>query len=198
MASKLAVDDREALARIRLGDEAVLSELFRTHYAELVRYGESIVGQRAVAEELVQDVFLSVWRRRATLTIGESLRGYLWMATRNRAWNVLRHDRIAQTDESPDPESDLRLAGAESADADLLADELDVAVERSIATLSPRCREVFKLSRHHGLTYGEIAQALGISVKTVEAQMGKALRILREQLAPWLPLGHDHVRDESP
>ena len=55
--------------------------------------------------------------------------------------------------------------------------------------LTPRCREVFELSRVHGLKYGEIADTLGISVKAVEAQMGKALRTLREHLAPWLPAG---------
>jgi RNA polymerase sigma-70 factor (ECF subfamily) len=66
-------------------------------------------------------------------------------------------------------------------------EELSVAVQAAVQSLPDRCREVFELSRVHGLKYAEIARQLGISVKTVEAQMGKALRTLREKLAGWLP-----------
>jgi RNA polymerase sigma-70 factor (ECF subfamily) len=72
-------------------------------------------------------------------------------------------------------------------DAGVVEREIDVAVRAAVASLPPRCREVFELSRVRGLKYGEIAQALGVSVKAVEAQMGKALRTLRERLAPFLP-----------
>ena len=68
----------------------------------------------------------------------------------------------------------------------LVDEEMDVAVRQAVAELPERCREVFELSRVRGLRYAEIATALEISVKTVEAQMGKALRLLRERLAPWL------------
>jgi RNA polymerase sigma-70 factor (ECF subfamily) len=69
----------------------------------------------------------------------------------------------------------------------LVEDEIKVALKRAVESLPDRCREVFELSRTHNLKYSEIAQTLGISVKTVEAQMGKALRVLREELRPWLP-----------
>ena len=75
------------------------------------------------------------------------------------------------------------------ADADTVASELKIAIDHAMNTLTPRCREVFQLSRERGLKYSEIASALGVSVKAVEAQMGKALRVMREQLAPWLPDG---------
>ncbi|MBI2615354.1 MAG: sigma-70 family RNA polymerase sigma factor, partial [Gemmatimonadetes bacterium] len=81
--------------------------------------------------------------------------------------------------------------GGPPADRDLLEQEMDVALAQAVAQLPDRCREAFELSRLHGLKYAEIAQVLEISVKTVEAQMGKAIRVLRERLAPWLPEGGD-------
>ncbi len=78
-----------------------------------------------------------------------------------------------------------------AAPAVLVEEEIDIALRAAVSDLPDRCREILELSRVHGLRYAEIASALGISVKTVEAQMGKALRILRERLAPWLPGGGD-------
>ena len=73
------------------------------------------------------------------------------------------------------------------AQSHLVEEEIQIALKRAVDLLPDRCREVFELSRTHNLKYAEIAQVLGISVKTVEAQMGKALRVLREELRPWLP-----------
>jgi RNA polymerase sigma-70 factor (ECF subfamily) len=140
--------------------------------------------ERALAEEVVQDVMLEMWRRRETLSLDESLRAYLFRAAHNRALNHLRHERVKQR-RMP------YLAGesvsAPTAHLRLVEEEIDEALHQAVRALPERCREVFELSRVHGLKYAEIASALDISVKTVEAQMGKALRVLREQLAPWLP-----------
>jgi len=178
------VDDRELLARIRQGDERAFDVVFREHYASLVRCAEAMLHRRDVAEEIVQDVLLALWQRRDALVVEDSLRAYLFRATRNRSLNHLRHAAIERRAE-PD------LSAVEVPDApapnELIGEEIDVALRTAIATLPPRCREVFELSRVHGLRYAEIATTLAISVKTVEAQMGKALRMLREQLAPWLP-----------
>jgi RNA polymerase sigma-70 factor (ECF subfamily) len=80
---------------------------------------------------------------------------------------------------------------APPADEDLGLQELEAALRAAVLTLPPRCREIFELSRFQTLSYAQIAEVLDISVKTVEAQMGRALRILRERLAPWLPAGGD-------
>ena len=113
-----------------------------------------------------------------------SAQAYLFQATRNRVLNHLRHLRIEQR-----TEPELRGEGSSTppADAALVQEELSTAVQLAVQALPDRCREVFELSRVHGLKYAEIARTLGISVKTVEAQMGKALRTLRERLASWLP-----------
>ncbi|MDQ8154275.1 MAG: RNA polymerase sigma-70 factor [Gemmatimonadota bacterium] len=178
------MDDRELLRRIRLGDEQAFDGLFRQYYAALVGFTESIVRDRAVAEDVVQDVLLEVWRRRESLEIDLTWRSYLFRAARNRALNDLRHARVAQNaepyvrgPESVEPSSPARLD----------ATELDRAYRRVLASLPEPVREVFQMSRRDGLKYGEIARALGISVKTVEARMGRALKELREQLSDWLP-----------
>lgn len=180
------MDERELLERIKQGDEGAFDVVFRSHYPALVGVAEGMLRSRAVAEEIVQDVMLALWRRRDSLPVEESLKAYLFRATRNRALNHLRHVRVERQGE---PYAVGPTEKAPTAPSLLVEEEIDVAVREAIGDLPERCREVFELSRIHGLRYAEIASALGISVKTVEAQMGKALRILRDRLAAWLPGG---------
>jgi RNA polymerase sigma-70 factor, ECF subfamily len=180
----LVLLDRELLERLRKGDTTAFDAIFRTWYGPLVGTAERMLRDRAVAEELVQDVMLELWRRRETLAPDGSAQAYLFQATRNRVLNHLRHLKIEQRSE---PELLGESASAPRADAEVTETELSVAVQDAVRSLPDRCREVFELSRVHGLKYSEIATQLGISVKTVEAQMGKALRTLRERLANWLP-----------
>lgn len=180
------MNDGDLLGRLRDGDAAAFDTVFRTWYAPLVRLAEGMLRERAVAEEIVQDVLFELWRRRAMLAADGSPEAYLFRSTRNRSLNHLRHARVQQRGE---PQVIGALGHPHGADADLVEAEIDVALREAVADLPPRCREVFELSRVRGLRYVEIAETLGISVKTVEAQMGKALRTLRERLAPWLPRG---------
>ena len=177
------MDDRELLARLRQGDEDAFDTLFRAHYAALVRVAELLLHEGAVAEEVVQDVMLELWRRRESLVLEEPPRAYLYRAVRNRALNCLRRLRVERRDEPRVAET---LVPPLPADAGAGEAELEVAIRTAIRELPDRCREVFELSRVQGLAYAAIAETLGISVKTVEAQMGKALRLLRARLAPWL------------
>ena len=180
------MNDAELLARLRAGDEAAYDAIFRAWYAPLVRAAQAVVRERAVAEELAQDVMLELWRRRESLAAETSVQAYLFRAARNRALNHLRHLRVqregapfAAQDESRDA----------PAPAQLVAAELGAAIRMAMDELPPRCREVFELSRVRGLKYAEIAETLGVSVKAVEGQMARALRTMRERLAPWMPPG---------
>ena len=127
---------------------------------------------------------LELWRRRESLPAESSPQAYLFQSTRNRALNHVRHERVERKSE---PELIRRTETNTPAPSALVEDEIDSALRKAVAELPDRCREVFELSRRDGLKYAEIASVLGISVKTVEAQMGKALRTLRIKLAPWLP-----------
>ena len=178
------MDDRQLLEGLRQSDQAAFDAIFRAHYPHLVAFVERMLRQRAVAEDIAQDVMLELWRRREEILISESLRAYLLRATRNRSLKKLRHAKVAQRAEP-------QLVGEESVghrgDAYLVEEEIEVALRSAVTELPPRCREVFELSRVHGMRYAEIAAALGISIKTVESQMGKALALLRDRLAAWLP-----------
>jgi RNA polymerase sigma-70 factor (ECF subfamily) len=179
--------DQDLLDRLRGGDEAAFNEIFRAWYAPLVRYVEAMLRVRADAEEIAQEVLLELWRRRERLAEQGSVQAYLFQSARNRALNHVRHERVQQR-AAP------YLARSEGAparaDAEVVEDEIAEAIAAAIASLPPRCREVFELSRVHGLKQTEIAESLGVTVKAVEAQMARALRTMREQLAPWLPPGH--------
>lgn len=181
-----APDARALMVRLRAGDHAAFDTIFRTWYAPLVRLARRRLQDEAQAEEIVQEVLLELWRRRATLPPETVPHAYLFQAVRNRSLNLLRHartvDRAAPLLARAD---DVGAAGR--ADAAASAAELAEAVTRAVAALPPRCREVFVLSRVQGLRYGEIAGTLGVTVKAVEANMGRALRTLRTHLAAWLP-----------
>jgi RNA polymerase sigma-70 factor (ECF subfamily) len=164
---------------VSASDREVFEGLFRAWYARLADYALSLVRNRDAAEDVVQEVFVALWRRRSSLPEVDLLPAYLHRAVRNRALNHLRHERragqwLAANDPNPavEPEVEVRLEEGALADA----------LRQALAALSPRGREVFLLSRHQGLTYQQIAHTLGISVKTVETQMGRALRALRQRL----------------
>jgi RNA polymerase sigma-70 factor (ECF subfamily) len=179
--------ERALQERIRGGDEAAFETVFRDNYAHLVRMAESLVRERALAEEIAQDVMLELWRRRETIEVEQTFRAYLLRSTRNRALNHIRHQRIVVR------EATIAAAAAESARAmsaedEMLGTELERAVRTAITSLPDRTREVFQLSRERGLKYTEIAAVLDISVKTVEKRMGQALAELRQKLEQWLPV----------
>ena len=177
------MEDRELLAKVRSGDEGAYDTVFRTWYPVLVRVAGSLLHDADAAEEVAQDVMHELWRRRHLLDADVSLRAYLLRSIRNRSLNHLRHLRVRRQTE-PDVEESYNAPIA--SDQPLVAQELSDAVQKALDELPPRCREVFDLSRVHGLKYTEIAETLGISQKTVEAQMGKALKHMRERLAAWL------------
>jgi len=144
----------------------------------MAAFVERFVHSPDVAEELVQDIFFKIWTKREQLTEIEALKTYLYRAARNQALNFLRRGKLERRWQ----ESQASLGEPTSAfgtEEDASERELSVAVRAAIDRLPPRCREIFLLSRDGGLTYAEIARTLGISVKTVETQMGRGLKSLR-------------------
>lgn len=178
------MSDADLLARLRAGDHAAFDAIFRQWYEPVVRSANRVLHDPGVAEELSQDVFLELWRRRESLAPDSSVAGYLMQAVRNRSLNHLRHLQVQQksavyVEALSEP--------TEYADADTQAGELQDAVRSAIDALPPRTREVFLMSRERNLRYSEIAEQLGVTVKAVEANMSRALRQLREKLSPFLP-----------
>jgi len=177
------MEDHLLLQKVQSGDEGAYDAVFRSWYPILVRVAGALLHDVDAAEEVSQEVMLELWRRRHALDASVPLRAYLLRSVRNRALNHLRHLKVRrQTESDVEALYEIPLGS----DQPIVAKELLAAVQEVVGQLPPRCREVFELSRVDGLRYAEIAETLGISTKTVEAQMGKALRILRERLSPWL------------
>lgn len=174
---------RELIERIREGDRDAFETVFRAYYAKLTDYANGLVRTRDGAEDVVQEVFVALWTQRERLTTPDNLVGYLYRAVRNRSLNQLRHRRMVADWQARSAAEDRN--DAPPADRETERAEIREAVRAAVATLSPRCQEVFGLSRNQGLTYPEIAASLGISIKTVETLMGRALKGIRERLAGW-------------
>ena len=179
-------DDATLARRVRCGDYEAFAVVFRTHYADLVRFARGLTGQLESAEEIVQDVFIRLWDRRVEWELRGTVRAYLFGATRNGALNALRQERTIRRWEDAsalEPRAVAMGSGPRRPEDALAAQELDVAVARAVAQLPERTRVVYALRWRHELSYPEIAEVLGISIKTVESHMTKALAVLRTALA---------------
>jgi RNA polymerase sigma-70 factor, ECF subfamily len=169
---------------IAQGNESAFDNLFRQWYAPLVRYAASMTdGDIDEAEDLVQQVFVKLWEQRAELSVQFSVKAYLYKMVHNRALNRIRqqHTRERYTNHQTRSMADAHENAPDTSDT-----ELHSRYREALNGLPPQCRQVFELSRFEELKYREIADQLGISIKTVETQMGKALRILRHELAEYL------------
>lgn len=174
------IRDTRHLKKIRKGDVKAFEELFHQHYPGMCSYAESLVKKTNVAEEVVQDVFYNIWKNRTGLELAVGWKSYLYRAVFN---NSMMYLRKAKRELSLNEEwVDSRFESNENLSEEMDARELDAALLYTLQDLPARTREIFNLSRFEGLKYQEIAQRLSISVKTVEANMGKALRALRISL----------------
>ena len=165
------------MAVVDLSDSASFEAVYRQYHAALCRYAKKYVRDGTVAEEIVQELFLHLWERAERTRITTSLASYLYLAVRNRCLNYLKH-QFSQGAEV-DPEADLTDVSGNAADEAVHVAELEKLVREGIGQLPEKCRIIFQLSRDAGLSYREIAHELNISIKTVEAQMGTALKRLR-------------------
>lgn len=171
------------LQAIQQGDESAFDALFRRYYEPLCHYAGSLTdGDLDEAEDLVQQSFVKLWEQRTTFEVQWSVKAYLYKMVHNRCLNRLRD---AQTREKYKVYNAAQLEQGYENDPGA-ASELNERILQALDTLPPECRRIFELSRFEELKYREIADQLGISIKTVETQMGKALRLMRTELADYL------------
>lgn len=173
--------------KIKVGDEKAFELLFRENYAGLVQFAWGYVRSKAVAEELVQDVFLKVWDNREDLNITKSIDSYLYQSVRNRCTDWARHTVIVNKwEEEIKRDAKTRSLTQDKISNDLHNRILIKEIEKAIYKLPERRREVFLLSRYEDKSYKEIAEILEITVSTVETHMSKALKTLRDKYLPLL------------
>jgi len=173
-----------SLKRIQKGDLKEFERLFRELYSPLCFYANKYLQDKDKAEEIVQDIFYGIWKKRAKLSIKVSFKSYLYKAVHNNCLQLIQHhaveDKYKQYVKNEvshfqsDPVKEMELQ------------EMNEVVEQTLDSLPERCKEIFSLSRFEGLKYREIAEKLKISTKTVEANMGKALQAFRKNLKQYV------------
>lgn len=178
----------EPIARLRAGDESAFEAVFREFAGPLCAFAFGFVKSHDLAAEVVHDVFLRMWERHERIEVRDSLKAYLYRATRNRALDVLRRDALLQhwkDAEVDEPSHDLtgRIAPPEE-----LVEQRDLAsaLAQVIDELPDRRRMVLLCRWRDGLRNDQVAELMGISIKTVENQMTQALRTVRARLAPYI------------
>lgn len=182
----MELTDKHILERLQKGDEQVFEEFFKTYYERLCNYANTILNDMDEAEEMVQGAFLAMWEKRETIEVHSSLKSYLYRAVYNSSLNHVKHLKVRQKYDNRHQHN--ATLEHNSTSESLIASELDAIAQNAINNLPPQCQNVFKLSRFENLSYAEIAEQMGISVKTVENHMIKALKVLREKLKDYLPL----------
>jgi RNA polymerase sigma-70 factor (ECF subfamily) len=172
--------DIEIIGRIRQGDVEQFESLFRSSYVSLVRYAKTLIKDHDTAEEIVQDLFFRLWQDKEKIKIESSLNGYLFRSVHNRCLHYIEHNRVIERHAE---EMSYRQTDSQENPSDILHyKELQARIARILDRLPERCGKIFYMSRFEGLKYTEIAEKLSVSVKTVESNMGRALKEFRKEL----------------
>jgi RNA polymerase sigma-70 factor (ECF subfamily) len=174
------IRDTEIIGRIRQGDVGQFESLFRSSYVSLVRYAKTLIKDHDTAEEIVQDLFFRLWQDKEKIKIESSLNGYLFRSVHNRCLHYIEHNRVVERHAE---EMSHRQSESQESPSDILHyKELQARIARILERLPERCGKIFYMSRFEGLKYTEIAKKLSVSLKTVESNMGRALKEFRKEL----------------
>ncbi|NBC84365.1 MAG: RNA polymerase sigma-70 factor [Bacteroidetes bacterium] len=164
--------------------ENKFEELFKVYFTPLTHYAMKYLKDFDTSREIVHNVFLNLWDKRDEVDFQKSVKSYLYTSTYNRCLNYIRDHKKFNRDELS---IEMLEQNTEAQYHDKLAEkELQHKIDEAINILPDKCKEIFKLNRFQALKYSEIAAKLNISIKTVEAQMSKALKLLRAELAEYL------------
>jgi RNA polymerase sigma-70 factor, ECF subfamily len=178
------LNEEYLIKKMRDGDEDAIVCIFNHYYKVLVLYAQNIVGTLDIAEEIVQGIFTKLWIDRKYICIETSVRAYLIRAVRNKCLDYFKHEKIKTKYLNKFQQEMLNVTKED--ENILITNDLSEHIFKSIEELPEKCREIFKMNRFENKKYNQIAEELGISPKTVEAQITKALKRLREQLRDYL------------
>lgn len=178
------IKEKVLIRRFIKGDHTAFELLFRFYYPGMVIFTSNIVLNNEDAEEIVQDFFVKLWSKRNLINDTSSLKNYLFTSVKNRAVNFLKKQQLNRkvTDKLEEMVSTDQLYNPDL----FILSELQTKINNACGKLQPRTREIFSLSRFKGLSNDEIADQLNISKRTVETQISKALKVLREELKDYL------------
>lgn len=176
--------DNELAMLLKQGDREAYTEIYKRYNSLLYIFAYKRLGDREEVKDIIHELFLSLWMNREDLTITTGLAQYLYTCTRNRILNVITHKKISSR--YVDSLQCFIEQGNDSTDHLVRHKQLQAFIEKEIAALPPRMREVFEMSRKSNLSRKEIAKELDISEQTVKSQMHSALKVLRVKLGALL------------
>jgi len=179
----LSIDER-SISGFSTEDE--FEQVFRAYFKSLHAYACTITRDPVVGEEIVQNIFVKLWEKREEIEIRGNVSVYLYRAVHNESLNHLKHLKVRAAYQTHTMRRHT-LNDQEKASGKVMLGELEQKLEAALRELPEQCRTIFQLSRYEDLKYREIADKLDLSIKTVENQMGKALRLLRLKLVDFLP-----------
>jgi RNA polymerase sigma-70 factor (ECF subfamily) len=187
MTTLKAQTESKLLIRLKNGDERALRELYEIYWEKLFISAYNLLKNREVCEDILQEIYISLWNKRETLTITTTLQNYLYACVTYKVYDFFRKNSgIIKTELLENFDQRIQAANPETA---LMHQELVVHINNAIESLPEKCKVVFKLSREEQLTHKEIAEKLNISTKTVEAHITKSLRLLRISIGSHLSVG---------
>lgn len=175
-----SIVEKVLISKMQIGDPYAFSTIFNTYYPDLVIFATRFTHNLNDSEEIVQDTFVTLWAERESLMIKNSIKSYLLKAVQNKCIDWYRHKKVIQFHIDSVAKEPPRLTL--DTDGYLLYSELNEQIENALNKLPTEIAETFRMNRHKGLKYQEIADILGVSVRTVEVRIGKALCLLRKYL----------------
>jgi len=179
-------DDKKLLDGLMKGLESAYEELFMTYYAQLVVFARKILGDEDLSREMVQDVFVMFYEKREVLNIHTSLKSHLYQTVRNRCLNEIKRNQIRR-----DHHSGIFIDKKNQEayfDDKMQETELEARIFSVVGSLPKQCKKIFEMSRYEGIPNQEIADELNLSKRTVETQISKALKILRNHLKDYVEI----------
>lgn len=176
------ITEPEIIKALKDDDEKIFQIVFEEWYAPLCRYAHHMLNDTEEAEEMVQESFIYIWKKRQELEYNVSIKSYLYQSVKNKCLNRIKHLKVRAlyADEYVATNKEAHIENT------LVQKELGQKITDAMESLPGQCKIIFKMSRNEEMKYTEIASKLDISVKTVENQMGKALRIMRAKLSEYL------------
>jgi RNA polymerase sigma-70 factor, ECF subfamily len=176
--------DLDTIKQIARGDLKAFESLFREYYQMLCSYAMRFVSDTDTAEEIIQDLYYTIWEKRMSLQINSSVKSYLYTAVHNRCLKFIEHKNVETKYRNYYMQNETEIDNQPLEIANV--NELHRLIDQTLDSLPERCSNIFRLNRFEGLKYHEIAVKLSISIKTVEANMGKALKLLRKNLKDYV------------
>ena len=183
---RMEVKDTGRLHLLDETGEQAFEQVFKSNFKSLHAYAYTIIKDDIMAEELVQNVFCRLWEKKAKVEIQTSLAAYLYRSVYHESLNYLKHLKVRAAYNSY-AQAQMK-TNSDNAEKKILLGDLEKRLNHAMSELPEQCRTIFQMSRFEELKYQEIADRLGLSIKTIENQMGKALKLLRLKLVDFLPV----------